>query len=55
MLKLCYQIFVFQVTSKVTNYFLVFGVKFWCLNLVPFLPDLGFQLLKNLWSSLMYF
>ncbi len=26
---------------------------FW--NLVPFLPDLGFQLLKSLWSSLTYF
>ncbi len=27
--------------------------RFW--NLVPFLPDLGFQLLKSLWSSLTYF
>ncbi len=25
------------------------------LNLVPYLPDIGFQLLKSLWSSLMYF
>ncbi len=24
-------------------------------NLVPFLPDIGFQLLKSLWSSLAYF
>ncbi len=24
-------------------------------NLVPFLPDTGFQLLKCLWSSLIYF
>ncbi len=31
----------------------VSGVLFW--NLVPFLPDKGFQLLKSLWSSLMYF
>ncbi len=26
-----------------------------CWNLVPFLPDIGFQLLKSLWSSLTYF
>ncbi len=25
------------------------------LNLVPFLPDIGLQLLKSLWSSLTYF
>ncbi len=25
------------------------------LNLVPFLPDIGFQLLKSLWLSLTYF
>ncbi len=31
------------------------GYEFWCLNLVPFLPDIGFQLLKSLWSSLTYF
>ncbi len=30
-------------------------MSFWCWNLVPFLPDIGFQLLKNLWSSLTYF
>ncbi len=30
-------------------------LEFWCWNLVPFLPDIGFQLLKSLWSSLMYF
>ncbi len=29
--------------------------EFWCWNLVPFLPDIGFQLLKSLWSSLTYF
>ncbi len=31
------------------------GYEFWCCNLVPFLPDISFQLLKSLWSSLMYF
>ncbi len=31
------------------------GYEFLCWNLVPFLPDIGFQLLKSLWSSLMYF
>ncbi len=30
-------------------------LEFWCWNLVPFLPDIGFQLLKSLCSSLMYF
>ncbi len=32
-------------------------MSFWslCWNLVPFLSDIGFQLLKSLWSSLMYF
>ncbi len=30
-------------------------LEFWCWNLVPFLPYLGFQLRKSLWSSLMYF
>ncbi len=28
-------------------------LEFWCWNLVPFLPDIGFQLLKSLWSSLL--
>ncbi len=31
------------------------GYEFWCWNLVPFLPEIGFQLLKSLWSSLTYF
>ncbi len=31
------------------------GNEFRCWNLVPFLPDIGFQLLKSLWSSLTYF
>ncbi len=30
-------------------------LEYWCWNLVPFLPDIGFQLLKSLWSSLTYF
>ncbi len=30
-------------------------LEFWCWNLVPFLPDIGFQLLKSLSSSLTYF
>ncbi len=30
-------------------------LEFSCWNLVPFLPDIGFQLLKSLWSSLTYF
>ncbi len=30
-------------------------LEFWCWNLVLFLPDIGFQLLKSSWSSLMYF
>ncbi len=30
-------------------------LEFWCWNLVPFLPDIGFQLLKSLWSSLINF
>ncbi len=30
-------------------------LEFWCWKLVPFLPDIGFQLLKSLWSFLTYF
>ncbi len=31
-------------------------MSFWsCWNLVPLLPDIGFQLLKSSWSSLTYF
>ncbi len=30
-------------------------LEFCCWNLVPFLPDIGFQLLKSSWSSLKYF
>ncbi len=29
-------------------------LEFWCWNLVPFLPYIGFQLLKSLWLSMMY-
>ncbi len=31
------------------------GYEFRCCNLVPFLLDIGFQLLKSSWSSLTYF
>ncbi len=30
-------------------------LEFWCWNLVPSLPDIGFQLLKSLWLSLARF
>ncbi len=30
-------------------------LEFWCWSLVPFFPDIGFQLLQSLWSSLTYF
>ncbi len=30
-------------------------LEFWCWNLVSLIPDIGFQLLKSLWSSLTYF
>ncbi len=30
-------------------------LEFWCWILVLFLPDIGFQQQKSLWSSLMYF
>ncbi len=30
-------------------------LEFWCWNLVPFLPEIGFQLLKNSWLFLTYF
>ncbi len=30
-------------------------LEIWCWNLVPFLPDIAFQLLIGLWSSLMHF
>ncbi len=30
-------------------------IEFWCWNLVPFLSDIGYQLLKSLWLSLTYF
>ncbi len=29
-------------------------LEFWCWDLVPFLPDIGFQLLKSSWSSVTY-
>ncbi len=41
-----------QNSLKTSGYW---GYEFRCWNLVPFLPDIGFQLLKSLWSSLTYF
>ncbi len=29
-------------------------LEFWCWNLVPFLPDIGFQLLKSSWMCQMF-
>ncbi len=30
-------------------------LEFWWWNLVPFLPDIGFQMLQSFWSPLTYF
>ncbi len=45
----------FQNSLKTSGYRGYEFLEFWCWNLVPFLPDIGFQLLKSLWSSLMFF
>ncbi len=45
----------FQNSLKTSGHRGYMFLEFWCLNLVPFLPDIGFQLLKSLWLSLMYF
>ncbi len=46
----------FQNSLKTSRHRVYEFLEFWCLvNLVPFLPDMGFQLLKCSWSSLMYF
>ncbi len=42
----------FQNSLKTTG---LQGYEFRCWNLAQFLPDIGFQLLKSLWLSLMYF
>ncbi len=45
----------FQNSLKTSGHWVYEFLEFWCWNLVPFLPDIGFQLLKTSWSSLMYF
>ncbi len=44
----------FQNSLKTSGHRSYEFLEFWCWNLVPFLPDIGFQLLKSSWSSLMY-
>ncbi len=45
----------FQKSFKMSGHRGYEFLEFWCWNLVPFLPDVGFQLLKSSWSSLTYF
>ncbi len=45
----------FKKSLKIYGHRVYEFLEFWCWNLVPFLPDIGFQLLKSLWSSLTYF
>ncbi len=45
----------FQNSLKTSGHRCFEFLEFWFWNLVPFLPDIGFQLLKSLWSSLTYF
>ncbi len=45
----------FQNSSKMSGYRGYEFVEFWCWDLVPFMPNIGFQLLKISWSSLTYF
>ncbi len=45
----------FQNSLKTSGHWGYEFLEFWCWNLVPFLPDIGFQLMKSLWSSLTYF
>ncbi len=45
----------FQNSSKKSGHRDYEFLEFWCWNLVPFLPDIGLQLLKSSWSSLTYF
>ncbi len=40
----------FQNSLKISGHRVYECLEFWCWNLVPFLPDIGFQLLKSLWS-----
>ncbi len=48
-------IFSFQNSLKMSGHLCYEFLEFWCWNLVPLLADIGFQLLKSLRSSLMYF
>ncbi len=45
----------FQNSLKTSGHHGYEFLEFWSWNLVPFLPDIGFQLLKSSWSSLTYF
>ncbi len=45
----------FQNSLKTSGYRGYEFLEFWCWNLVPFLHDIGLQLLKDFWSSLTYF
>ncbi len=45
----------FQNSLKTSGHWGYEFLEFWFWNVVPFLPDIGFQLLKSLWSSLTYF
>ncbi len=48
-------LFFFFYILKMSGYRRYAFLEFWCWNLVPFMPDIYFQLLKSLWSSLTYF
>ncbi len=41
----------FQISLKTSGHRGYEFLEFWCCNLVPFLPDIGFHLLKSSWSS----
>ncbi len=45
----------FEISLKTSGHRGYEFLEFWCWNLVPFLPDLGFTLLKSSWSSLTSF
>ncbi len=45
----------FQNSLNMSGHRVYAFLEFCCWNLVPFLPDIGFQVLKSVWSSLTYF
>ncbi len=45
----------FQNSLKTSGHLGCDFLEFWCWNLVPFLSDIGFQLLESSWSPLTYF